>query len=131
GTVTGADGNTYEVTSITKGAVAGESSITTVVVGDGITAIGKGAFKNCDSLTKVAIGDDVTSILKDAFRGDSNLTRVYINSAALEKIGSYAFGGISKSAVIKVTGTKSQYSRTYDLIEKSHINASVKVKRHA
>ena len=52
------------------------SSITSVVINDGITSIGSGAFGYSSSLTSVTIPDSVTSIGSSAFRGCSNLASV-------------------------------------------------------
>ena len=55
------------------------SSITKVVIDQGIISIGDFAFSNCISLTNVTIPDSVTGIGDDAFSGCSNLDSVYIS----------------------------------------------------
>ena len=54
------------------------SSITSVVINDGVTSIGYGAFGNCSSLTSVTIPDSVTTIGDYAFNNCENLTSVTI-----------------------------------------------------
>ncbi len=66
------------------------SSITSVVINDGVTSIGYGAFGNCSSLTSVTIPDSVTSIGYSAFENCSSLTSVTIPDS-VTSIGGYAF----------------------------------------
>ena len=68
------------------------SSITSVVIEDGVTSIGSNAFRK-SSLTSVTIPASVTSIGSDAFMFCSNLTSVtFADGSQLESIGGdYAF----------------------------------------
>jgi hypothetical protein len=66
------------------------SSITMVVIGDGVTTIGNYAFDDCYKLTSVTIPNSVTSIGKYAFFGCSGLTSVTIPNS-VTSIGSSAF----------------------------------------
>ena len=66
------------------------SSITAVVIEDGVTSIGDYAFCDCTSLTSVTIADSVTSIGKYAFGDCDALTSITI-PASVTSIGSYAF----------------------------------------
>ena len=56
------------------------SSLTSVVIGNGVTSIGNGAFYNCSSLTSVVIPDSVTSIGDEAFSACKSLTSVSITN---------------------------------------------------
>ncbi|MDR1526422.1 MAG: leucine-rich repeat protein [Dysgonamonadaceae bacterium] len=66
------------------------SSITTVVIGDGVTSIGDWAFYYCSGLTSVTIGNSVTSIGYGAFIGCEKLTSVTIPESVIS-IGDWAF----------------------------------------
>ena len=56
----------YRVTSIGEYAFRGCTSLTSIVIPDGVTSIGKYAFWNCTSLTSIVIPDGVTSISDSA-----------------------------------------------------------------
>ncbi|MBQ8319631.1 MAG: leucine-rich repeat domain-containing protein [Clostridia bacterium] len=81
------------VTSISKYAFYGCSSLTAIVIPAGVTTIGNYAFYTCSGLTKIVIPDSVTSIGFMAFDNCSSLTRVYYKGTAEEwsviSIGSY------------------------------------------
>ena len=61
-----------------------KSSITTVVVEDGVTSIGDSAFFECTSLTSVTIPNNVSKISVGAFRGCESLTSVLIPDSVTE-----------------------------------------------
>lgn len=55
------------------------SSLTSIIIGDGITSIGSWAFNDCDGLTTVEISDSVVAgIGKSVFKGCRNLASVII-----------------------------------------------------
>ena len=68
----------------------GNTSVTSVTIGDSVTSIGDYAFSYCTSLTSVTIGDSVTSIGNYAFYNCSSLTSVNIPDS-VTSIGDYAF----------------------------------------
>lgn len=66
------------------------SSLTSVIMGDGVTRIGHSAFFRCDKLTEIVIPDSVTSIGNIAFQGCSSLKSIRI-PAGVTEIGLTAF----------------------------------------
>ena len=66
------------------------SSITSVIINDGVTSIGDGAFADCSSLTSIEIPNNVISIGGSAFYGCKNLTSITIPNS-VTSIGNYAF----------------------------------------
>ena len=71
------------------------SSITSVVIEDGVTSIGNYAFAICDDLTSLTVGNSVTSIGSNAFSYCSNLSSVNIGSG-VTSIGNNAFRDCTK-----------------------------------
>lgn len=63
-----------KVVGIGGGAFYGCSSLTSVVIPEGVTSIGGYAFRGCSSLASIVIPGSVTSIGWDAFEGCSSLT---------------------------------------------------------
>ena len=71
------------------------SSITSIVIEDGVTTIPAGAFYKCSQLKNVVIPDSVTSINYRAFMGCSTLEVLYI-TGEVSSIGASAFQNCSK-----------------------------------
>ncbi len=76
------------------------SALTSVTIGDSVTSIGGYAFEDCSSLTSITIPDSVTSIGDKAFYGCTSLTSVTIGDS-VTSIGNYAFQ--SCSALTSIT----------------------------
>jgi len=67
-----------------------KSSITSVVIGNGVTSIGDNAFSECYYLTSIAVPNSVTYIGNNAFSDCSYLTSIAIPNS-LTYIGNNAF----------------------------------------
>ena len=98
-----ANGKTVKVTAIAPNALKGMKKLTKVTIGSNVTTIGKNAFANDAKLTTVTIGKNVKSIGARAFYKCKALKKITIKTKKLTKktIGSKAFTGINKKAVIK------------------------------
>ena len=98
-----AGGKTVKVTAIAPNALKGMKKLTKVTIGSNVTTIGKNAFANDAKLTTVTIGKNVKSIGAKAFYKCKALKKITIKTKKLTKktVGSKAFTGINKKAVIK------------------------------
>ena len=103
-------GTTYSVTSIGDYAFEDCSSLTSIIIPNGVTKIGYEAFRCCESLTSVIIPNSVTSIENHAFRYCSSLTSVTIgNSVTSIEYGAFRY--CSSLTSVKYTGTKGQWNK--------------------
>ena len=94
-----------------------------------VTGIAANAFKNCKKLKKVMIGANVRNIGKRAFYRCSKLKTVKIKTSKLvnRQVGTQAFKGIYKKAVIKVP--KKQLKAYKKLLKTRGIGKKVKIKK--
>ena len=81
---------TYKVTAIGTEAFRGNSTLTSVIIPEGVTTIEYSAFSGCTSLTSITIPEDVTYIGPFAFSGCTSLKSVSL-PASLTYIGTLAF----------------------------------------
>ncbi len=83
---------TYSVTSIGDNAFYGETSLTSVSIGNSVTTIGEDAFSGCTGLNSITIPNSVTSIGDEAFSYCTGLASVSIGNS-VTSIGYRAFVG--------------------------------------
>lgn len=98
------DGINYKVTEISNKAFSGCKKLKSITISKYVAKIGDNAFNNCVSLKKVIIPASVTKIGKRAFYGCKKLKSITIKTKKLKNksVGTQAFKGIHKKAVIKV-----------------------------
>lgn len=92
-----------------------------------VTAIEANAFANCKKLKKVTIGTNVKKIGKKAFYKCSKLKSIRVKTTKLTSVGSNAFKGIYKKAVIKVP--KAKLSKYKKLMKKKGQAKTVVIKK--
>lgn len=101
------DGVTYIVTSIDEYTFYECSSLTSVVISEGVKDIGDNAFAGCSSLASIVIPNGVTNIGNNAFHGCSNLSSIIIPDG-VTSIGYNTFWGcINLTSVIIPDGVTS------------------------
>ncbi len=145
-------GVTYKVTAIEKGAFKNNQYLKTIMIGNNIKTIGDSAFYNCKKLNTVKMGKNVTSIGnktfykctalkaitipsnvskigKSAFEGCKKLKKITIKTRKLtsKKVGSKAFKGTQKKAVVKVH--KKSLKAYKKFLYKKGINKKAKIKK--
>ena len=79
------------------------TSLVTATLGKGITRIPPGTFEGCSSLRSVTLKGNITEIASNAFYGCSALTNIVLPST-VTNIGPNAFGGCTNLASIEVKG---------------------------
>lgn len=84
------EGVTYSVTGIGKDAFSGCTSLTYVLLNNGLETIGANAFSGCTSLSSISIPASMTSIADGAFSGCSNLKTVTVDGPVVEKSYTYS-----------------------------------------
>jgi uncharacterized repeat protein (TIGR02543 family) len=85
------------------------SSITRVIVEDGVTDIGGGAFYGCTGLTSVTIPNSVTSIGSGAFSSCVGLTLVTSLTEVPPTLGTSAFVGVNAALLYVPEGSAGAY----------------------
>ena len=99
------ENQTFKVTSIAKGAFAGNKKLKKVVIGKNIKKINANAFKGCKKLSKITIkttGLTKTSIGKNAFKNISKKATIQVPSTKLKKYKKFIkAAGAPKTVVFK------------------------------
>ncbi len=97
------------VTSIGNYAFYYSTKLTSATIGDGVISIGDYAFDHCSSLISITIADNVTSINISAFSNCSSLANVTLGKG-VASIDKNAFAFCSSLANITVDENNQQYS---------------------
>ncbi len=92
------------VTSIGGSAFYGCSSLADITIPEGVTAIGNSAFNNCCNLKSIVIPDSVTKIEDGAFSRCSSLTSIVIPDG-ITSIGGLTFNECSSLTSIVIPGS--------------------------
>ena len=95
------DNITYNVTTISDTAFAGNKKLTSVTIGDNVTGFSDKTFKGCSNLKTLIIGNGVTSIPANAFKKFKKLTTVKMGSG-VKTIGKNAFYGCKALKTITI-----------------------------
>ncbi len=86
------EGNMSKWSSATSPFYTNKSSITSVIIEEGVTSIGDYAFYGCDSITRIDLPDGLTTIGSYAFDGCSALDSLDFPSS-VQSFGSHVFSG--------------------------------------
>ena len=117
------------VKTIGTSAFSGCSKLKTLKLGAAVTTIGDKAFYKCTSLTNVTIPTKVSKIGKSAFYGCKKLKNITFKTTKLtsKKVGSKAFSGTPKNAVVKVP--KKSLKTYKQFLVKKGIHKKAKIKK--
>lgn len=84
--------NSFDISVFNKNIFKNCSSLSSIIIPEGVSSIQESAFENCSSLTNIEIPSSVTSIGDNAFAGCSKLMTVKISKdSLLETIGKGCF----------------------------------------
>ncbi len=100
-----------KVVGIADGAFRDNKTVKQVKIAKGFTTIPRNMFYGCTNLTKVTLPKTITTINDYAFYGCKKMTKITIPKN-VERIGAFAFSKCSKMKTIKVTGKKVVYVGT-------------------
>lgn len=93
------------LTSIGANVFDGCSNLANTVLPAGITSIGTSAFDGCSKLTEIVLPEGITSIGNLAFKGCSSLTEIFL-PASITNVGARAFKGCTGLTALVFEGNK-------------------------
>ena len=100
------DGVTYSVTSIGKEAFKECTSMTSIIIGNGVEKIGDDAFLFCKNVASISIGDNVATIGKHAFGYCERLSKISLPNS-VQSVGTNLFNNCKNlSSVVIGNGLK-------------------------
>ncbi len=100
------EGINYKVTSIGKEAFYNCTSMTSIIIGNGVEKIGDEAFTFCKKLVYITVGDNVSTIGKHAFGYCEKLTTISLPNS-VKSVGTNLFNSCKNlSSVIIGNGLK-------------------------
>ena len=100
------EGVSYSVIKIGDYAFAGCSSLSSVVLPDGLQSIGTGGFSGCTSLVSISVPSTVKELGTRSFSACSQINNISLASG-LEIIGDYCFSGCSSLETITIPSSVS------------------------
>lgn len=106
GTVTGENGEVYQVININPGVFKNNTNLKTLYLYSPITSMGNGVFEGCSNLSEIFNYDDSLVYIPDnCFKDCTSLKSIDIKGN-VETIGSYAFANCRSLESITFTGDK-------------------------
>jgi hypothetical protein len=109
--------------SIYAGIFAGNTTLVSVTIPEGVTAIPANAFNGCTSLTTVSLPSTLTAIGDSAFYGCTKLTSITIPEK-VKTLGSSAFYGCTGLTEINLNATINDLSSYNNVFYNAGISAS-------
>lgn len=89
------------VTTIGAEAFAGNTSLTSISIGENVTEIEYGAFKDCSYLSNIKLSDSLTTIGNAVFSNNTSLKGIVLPKN-LKELGSGVFAGCDKLTTIEI-----------------------------
>lgn len=102
-------GKRYSVKKIDACAFRNNTTITELVISDGVEEIGAQAFLGCKNLTRAVTPDSIKTVGTSAFRGCTKLSYVYLG-AELSSLGDLSFEDCTALETISYALDKSAFS---------------------
>jgi hypothetical protein len=99
--------------TIYAGIFAGNTTLVSVTIPEGVKEIPANAFNGCTSLTSVSLPLSLTSIGENAFYGCTSLTSITIPKN-VTTLGNSAFDGCTGLTVINLNATIADFSSSYN-----------------
>ena len=96
------------VTTIGAEAFAGNTTLTSISIGENVTEIEYGAFKDCSYLSNVKLSDSLTTIGNAVFSNNTSLKRIALPKN-LKELGSGVFAGCDNLTTIEISTENKEF----------------------